>query len=924
MDNLYRVHMQNRTRPDLEQIQFTLRSAIDELNKAYILIDGLDEVGDVNLQETFVEGVKELLLVCNTTKAKLHVLVTSRQRDRFLDSPSISVEGSEEEIASMIEQRINLPRSFRPSLRATIAKSEELQNTVRDMIVSKANGMFLIADMHMVSLSNVTNIRDLREALRRLPDQLDEYYERAWARITSQEYPLEEIAHHTISWLLLSRRQLGVDELRHALAVRKGDESFNEESLIAIEEVLEMCKGLVIFEEHGRHVRLMHSTTLEFFQKQSDRLFKDSAAYVAETCLTYLCLDIFQGKHCSYSDPETVDLHAKPGEIVKRWDILSYRLLEYPFLDYAAEHWGYHVQGDLEWTFLAVVTSFLYSSCPLKNAHMVHPQVFHPLERRPFLGHFIDLFPVRIAISFGLEQIAWCLITASPPGTRFLEPDDRQLVKQHWILSLLEAIENGLLSVTEALLDAGIDSSPGEELPLTVRDRTFLFPDKLPKTALDKSVFYGHDNIADKLIAKDKGTSITTKTMEYAIYAENTKLLGQYLDTTSDYAERCDKANQILHFATINGKLESVEYSINCCALIEYRDDWSDYTALGLAVARGHSGVVKYLLVSGASTSVELEVYDKENYKSYAQSLLQEAVISQHRLTKRLDLIDAHIVVYQTGDLTDTATAEFQKRLIAWLNIEPRPLRLLRNLDFMAAFRDDSDHETIINILLDHGADVSVRGQYGESLLHAAVISTPRLNALLQHIKRQGIAVPSINDRDHYGRTPLHHAGVALNADAMELLIQHGADAKAMDNHGLTTLHFAVNSPACIAVALSHGCKADVIHPHLGTPLQFYRQVELQYSRSGDVLKQAMKEMTESEGSQPESEPDKQDLWDTECEECKDLRWWMSTKIDEYTILCDSNIERYLHSLHQQGDSEQLAGQDAEAKTRPRTWILAD
>ena len=295
MDSLYRVHMQNRTRPDLEQIQFTLRSAMDELNKAYMLIDGLDEIVDVNLQETFVERVKELLLVCNTTDVKLHVLVTSRQRNRFFDSPSLSVEASEEEIASMIGQRINLPGSFRLSLRATIASSAELQNTIRGMIVSKANGMFLIADMHMASLSNVTNIKDLRAALGGIPNQLDDYYDRAWTRIMSQEDHLKDIAHHTISWLLLQRRQLKVDELRHALAVWKGDISFDAESLIATEEVLELCQGLVVLEDHSQNVRLMHSTTLEFFLKQSGQLFKDSTAYVANTCLTYLCLDIFQG-----------------------------------------------------------------------------------------------------------------------------------------------------------------------------------------------------------------------------------------------------------------------------------------------------------------------------------------------------------------------------------------------------------------------------------------------------------------------------------------------------------------------------------------------------------------------------------------------------------------------------------------------------
>lgn len=360
---------------------------------------------------------------------------------------------------------------------------------------------------------------------------------------------------------------------------------------------------------------------------------------MANTCLTYLCVDIFDRRTCSYSNLESVDLLAKPGEIVNRGDILSYRLLEYPFLDYAAEHWGYHVQGNLEWTCFDPIMIFLVSQCPLENAHMVHRQVSNFRTRRHLSSDCADLFPLRVAISFGLEHIACLLVKASLPGSQVEEPEGsqipysycilrvpiaqttepefEQIMQNHWLLSLLEAVGNGLFSVTEALLEAGIDLSPGEKLPLTVRDRNFRYSDERPKTALDKSVFYSYDKIADRLIAKDDGASITKKTVEYAVNAENTKLLGQYLDTATDHAERRRKANVILEFATTNGRLESVKFSLNRGALIECPGAWGDYSALGLAVAHGHSGVVRHLLGAGANTSVELEVYDEDNDERY-------------------------------------------------------------------------------------------------------------------------------------------------------------------------------------------------------------------------------------------------------------------------------------------------------------------
>lgn len=43
MENAYRIHTQQSTKPDLDQIQFIIQSKIDDLEKVYILIDGLDE-----------------------------------------------------------------------------------------------------------------------------------------------------------------------------------------------------------------------------------------------------------------------------------------------------------------------------------------------------------------------------------------------------------------------------------------------------------------------------------------------------------------------------------------------------------------------------------------------------------------------------------------------------------------------------------------------------------------------------------------------------------------------------------------------------------------------------------------------------------------------------------------------------------------
>ncbi|KAL8772827.1 MAG: hypothetical protein Q9209_002172 [Squamulea sp. 1 TL-2023] len=388
-----------------------------------------------------MESIKILIAESNAEETKLHVLVTSLQQNRFINGESIEVLATREVIQSMVKKRISMPRSFRQRLRAKVANSVELQNKILDQVVSKANGMFLIADFHM--------------------------------KLSNQDSHPKETAYHIIAWMYFGRRTLNVDELRHALAMRPGDKCPDIEKLIEQDVILEICHGFVILEEHSHTIRLMHSTTREFLQKQHDRLLKHTATDLAKTCLTYLCIDDYQEKPCGF---DSIALHM--------------RLVKYPFLDYAAENWGFHANGDAEISCLTHINTFLFSSRSVANAHTVHPQVFHPSRRRFVGDDFKDLYPLRIAISFGLEHTARTLINHSTPSFE----------KKQLLISLLETLECGRSSVAEALLDAGVNRASAGNLPLTTMDQTFLYKGERPKTALDKSVFYDHDAAASLLV----------------------------------------------------------------------------------------------------------------------------------------------------------------------------------------------------------------------------------------------------------------------------------------------------------------------------------------------------------------------------------------------------------------------------------------
>lgn len=924
LENLYRVHTANRTRPGLDQIQSVIQSAIKELEKGYIIIDGLDELSDAEHQVTFLESIEALLVASNAEVVKLQVLVTSRLEQRVLDATSIEIQATEDEIRSMVEKRV-VPRSFGAlSIRNKIKESEDLRNEILDQVVAKANGMFLIADLHMTSLRSITNVRDLRQALSQLPEKLDDYYERAWARIRNQEKHQVQIAFHAMSWLYLSKRQLHVDELCHALATRSGDKVFCTEGLTEITDIIEACLGLVVVETHSQVVQLMHSTVREFFQKHHNRLFKNSPAYLTRTCLTYLCLDVFKWKRpCQFLSLEDVDQRAKPGQKVVRRNILAYRLLDYPFLDYAAENWGYHAAGDHELSCFTAIFAFLISPLALINAHLARPQMFYLSKRLRRACDIHLLRPLSVTISFGLETSACLLVELNVPnGPEVQHVFHNIQIRESLLVGLLEAMENGQTSVVKALLEAGIEPPASGELPLTALDRTFAFPeDNCPKTALDKSVCYGHKEVANILLRRGVGGSVTNDTIEYAISAENLDVLRHSLSEAALNGEQCGRADAILHYAAKKGKVTVVNFSLSQFADVESKDDIYGTSALGLAVIHGQREVVQLLLDKGAKVSVEIPG-NTLGESSSASTPIQEAAKSQKVFEDRMKCVGHYPVECSSAKTFDAVTHRFKKRLRTWLTAQPAPLDLLRNPGFLAAIREDSEHEKIIKLLLDHHADLSVLGENRESLLHLAVISKPRMRALLQHLSDHPDVDLDVDARDSQGRTPLHYAAVTCNADVMELLIQYGADALATDCSSVTLLHFAIHSSRCIKIAIKHGCVVDKAHALLGTPLEFADSFEDPNPHAIKVLERSLADRPKPEGLRPGAVQGHHSLLDADSKASEEITRWMVSKRNKHSVLCTRILKACLNESWQAGYVQALAKIEAETKRRGRSWVL--
>lgn len=136
---------------------------------------------------------------------------------------------------------------------------------------------------------------DRRLALTTIPNGLFDTYKVTLERIRQQSESRSRLALLALTWVYLAERQLHVDELRHALAVKPGHTTFDWDGIPSKKVLLECCLGLVVIEAETSTIRLTHFTLQQYLDETGAVLFPLGHSVIAATCLTYLNFD-HQGK----------------------------------------------------------------------------------------------------------------------------------------------------------------------------------------------------------------------------------------------------------------------------------------------------------------------------------------------------------------------------------------------------------------------------------------------------------------------------------------------------------------------------------------------------------------------------------------------------------------------------------------------------
>ncbi|KAF4445698.1 Ankyrin repeat-containing domain protein [Fusarium austroafricanum] len=294
LKKMYNQHQSYQTRPSFNEISTALQSVSILYSTVFIMIDALDQCqASGGCRSKLLKAIFDL-----QDKSKAKVFATSRnipeitEKFRRRESLEIEIRASDMDVRKYLDGNMFWLPDF-------IGHNPELQREIKTRITQSAQGMFLLAPLHLRSLKGVSSLAGVQATLADLPTGSDvDIYNRVYK-----------------------------DAMNFSMLLRLSPMSdFDKDRLPQIEDVLSVCAGLVTVDKESGFIRLVHYTTQQYFEKSQKSWFPHAKPKIAQVCVGYLSFNIFGSGKC-LTDVEFEE-----------------RLQSYPLFDYAARNWGHHVR----------------------------------------------------------------------------------------------------------------------------------------------------------------------------------------------------------------------------------------------------------------------------------------------------------------------------------------------------------------------------------------------------------------------------------------------------------------------------------------------------------------------------------------------------------------------------------------------------
>ncbi|KAF8868100.1 hypothetical protein BD779DRAFT_1462375 [Infundibulicybe gibba] len=154
----------------------------------------------------------------------------------------LDIVADEGDMRKYIEGRLASSVKFKQLLEGRPSIHEEIITKT----TMKADGMFLLTQLHINSLETKLRVTDLCQALDKLPNTLDATYDEAMSRINEDH---KALAYRIISWLIHAAHPMTIYDLQYALAVGDRMTALDTDDLYNEAFLTSVCGGLVVVQE---------------------------------------------------------------------------------------------------------------------------------------------------------------------------------------------------------------------------------------------------------------------------------------------------------------------------------------------------------------------------------------------------------------------------------------------------------------------------------------------------------------------------------------------------------------------------------------------------------------------------------------------------------------------------------------------------
>ncbi|KAJ7210937.1 ankyrin repeat domain-containing protein [Mycena rebaudengoi] len=751
----HRLYTRHYEKCSLEEMHTVLHSLVVEYSKVYFIIDALDEYPEL-WRHTLLKYLAGL-------QPKLNLLLTSRPHVEpetfFPNTPSLEIRATEEDICHYVEAQIQ--DSHR--LSKYVQSHPELRQEIETKIISKVDGMFLLAKLHLDSI----------------------------------------LTKHTVKAIRI--RPLSVAELLDAIAIEPDTKSLDREGVVEIVVVLSVCAGLVIVDQDGT-VRLIHYTTQKYLDGVQPSIFPFAQRVITCACLTYLLYDNFSPLPKNREELKTLEQN-------------------HALLDYSFQHSLIHAAGKYEAMLRHLIMEFLGQACrwvefwdSIKYNKHYASSPWGLFENGPKFH-----MPLYLAAVFNLQGTLENILTQDPhlwdekKGELLYVSSSFSHVKMvelllkksvdvnvaGWIYgnSLQAASYHRQEAVVQLLIEEGADVNAqggkyGNALQAaSTKPNTAVVELLLEKgadvnaqggrfgNALQAASYWEHEAIVQLLI--EKGADVNAQGREYgnalqaASYWGHGAIVQLLIEKGADVNANGREYGNALQVASCWGYEAIVQLLIEKGADVNAQGGYGN--ALQAASYHGHEAIVQLLIDQGADAIVQLLIEKGADvnaqggqYGNALQAASHWEAIVQLLIEKGAD------VNAQGGRYGNAlqAVSHYGHQAVVQLLLENGADVNTQSGEYGSALQAASRNPDtdIVTLLIQKGANVNAQGgKYGSPLQTAAAKG---IVAIIQLLIDNGADLNTMGGK--YG-SALQAAAANKHNRVVQWLLMHGADARLLE-----------------------------------------------------------------------------------------------------------------------------------------------